>query len=411
MSEVIETKPEVIETRPICIQPHRYIGWPTIGCTPDGALHVVFSGDRDGHICPFGKSFIVSSQDGGDTWSEPRLVNDTPLDDRDTGLCVLPDGTLVMSWFTSHYYKGYEVTQAGYQQSDKFNRSHILPWAEWEKELKDATPDALDQWAPFIQGVSPEEAEKWNNAWGELGCESSIAYDERFPAHTRRLGYWTRRSHDGGQTWDRPALAPVSAPHGPNVLPDGRLIYIGEDIAWSGNLGVAVSPDKGLTWKIQAMLKGHIEQKDGTQARLCEPHVVAAPSGKLIGMARYQAKMKGEDRYLWQFDSEDGGVTWSEPRPTPINGYPPHLLRVSDGRLLASCGVRHEPQGIRYCFSRDEGRTWDVDDHLFEQSDVLNSDLGYPATAEVEPGRFVSVYYRKEDEGKKTCLMMTRWKG
>ncbi len=50
---------EVIETKPICKQPERYIGWPTIGRAPDGTLHAVFSGDRDGHICPFGRSFIV----------------------------------------------------------------------------------------------------------------------------------------------------------------------------------------------------------------------------------------------------------------------------------------------------------------------------------------------------------------
>ena len=58
---------EVIETKPICKQPGRYIGWPTIGRAPDDTLHAVFSGDRDGHICPFGKSQLVSSNDGGRT--------------------------------------------------------------------------------------------------------------------------------------------------------------------------------------------------------------------------------------------------------------------------------------------------------------------------------------------------------
>jgi len=71
---------EIIETKAICKQNNRYIGWPTIACAPDGTLHAVFSGDRDGHICPFGKSYLMSSRDVGNTWSEPQVVsnNATP---------------------------------------------------------------------------------------------------------------------------------------------------------------------------------------------------------------------------------------------------------------------------------------------------------------------------------------------
>ncbi|MFA7157676.1 MAG: sialidase family protein [Kiritimatiellia bacterium] len=398
---------KIIETKAICKQPRKYIGWPTVARAPDGTVYAVFSGDRDAHVCPFGKSYIMSSKDGGISWSEPRVVNDTPLDDRDTGLCVLPDGTLVITWFTSYYYRAYEVNWAGYSQSGKYTKK-VLPWAEWEKELKAITPDDLDIWAPFITCPAPEESEKWAKAWADLGCESSVAYDPRFPAPTRRFGYWTRRSHDGGQTWDRPTLSPASAPHGPNVLPDGKLIYAGIDLAWSGNIGVAVSPDRGLSWKTLAALKARVGRKDGIDARLCEPHVVCAPSGKLVGLARYQAALPGEERFLWQFDSEDGGATWSEPRPTPLNGYPPHLLRVSDGRLLASFGVRHEPLGNRFCFSSDEGRTWDVAGQL-HVGGAPDKDLGYPATAEMAPGSFLSVYYRKDHADEKPCLMMTRW--
>ncbi len=401
--------PEIIDTTALCKQKGRYIGWPTVGCSHDGTLYALFSGDRDGHVCPFGKSFIMSSTDGGESWSEPAIVNDTPLDDRDTGLCLMPDGTLVMSWFTSYYYKAYEVTYAGYRDSTKYGeKGKVLPWEEWEKKLKAITPEDLDIWTPFIKVPPPEESEKWAGAWKELGCESAVSYDDRFPVHTRRLGHWTRRSYDGGRNWDAPTLSPVSTPHGPNVLPDGGLIYVGRE-AWSGNIAVAVSGDRGLSWQKKAVLSEKVERKDGLPARLAEPHVVAAPSGKLVGMARYQADISGEDRYLWQFDSEDGGLTWSEPRPTPMNGYPPHLLRVSDGRLLASFSVRHEPLGHRFCFSSDEGLSWNVDNQMHVGSDI--GDLGYTATTEIEPGRFLSVYYQRERVNEKPCLMMTRWKG
>ena len=53
----------------ICRQPGRYIGWPTIARTAQGELLVVFSGDREAHVCPFGKTQLVRSRDGGKTWS------------------------------------------------------------------------------------------------------------------------------------------------------------------------------------------------------------------------------------------------------------------------------------------------------------------------------------------------------
>ena len=74
----------ILSSRIIHEHPGRHVARPTIGKTASGQLLVSFSGDR-----------------AGQTWGEPDLVNDTPLDDRDAGLCVGPDGTLVISWFTT----------------------------------------------------------------------------------------------------------------------------------------------------------------------------------------------------------------------------------------------------------------------------------------------------------------------
>jgi len=58
----------------ICKEPGRYVGWPTIARTADGELLVVFSGDREGHVCPFGKTQLVRSNDGGKTWDYPNEI-------------------------------------------------------------------------------------------------------------------------------------------------------------------------------------------------------------------------------------------------------------------------------------------------------------------------------------------------
>ena len=90
----------VLWSRVICKQPGNYIGWPTIARRLDGDLLVAFSGDREAHRGPYGKNQIVQSTDAGETWSPPRTVNNSPIDDRDTGLLVTRSGTVVMSWFT-----------------------------------------------------------------------------------------------------------------------------------------------------------------------------------------------------------------------------------------------------------------------------------------------------------------------
>ena len=59
-------------SRVICKQPENYLGWPTIGRTDDGELLVVFSGERETHVCPYGVNQLIRSSDGGETWDRAR---------------------------------------------------------------------------------------------------------------------------------------------------------------------------------------------------------------------------------------------------------------------------------------------------------------------------------------------------
>jgi len=90
----------ILSTHVICKQPGRYIGWATIAKTRKGELITVFSGDRDAHVCPWGKTQMIRSQDTGKTWTQPVTINNTVLDDRDAGIIETIKGTLVVSWFT-----------------------------------------------------------------------------------------------------------------------------------------------------------------------------------------------------------------------------------------------------------------------------------------------------------------------
>ena len=369
------TNMQIIDSRVICRQPGRYMAWPTIAATPRGELLVVFSGDRDAHVCPFGKTFLIRSADRGMTWSPPMLVNDTPLDDRDAGLCVDRDGTIYVTWFT--YY---------------------LP--QWRTDV------ARAHWAAHMRKVSEQDVQAWSS-------------DGLIDPPGRR-GHWLRRSTDNGRSWEPPRRVPPTAPHGPIVCADGRLLYVGNDayerVGKTSSIIAAESRDHGHTWDAIGRIPMFPPLPPGgaiNLAYLGEPHVVEVLPGRLVAMARYEERpKKQEDQncFLWQFDSTDGGRTWTPPRRTGIWGKPPHLIQLRDGRLLVTYGIRHPLTGQRACFSYDNGGTWDYRNEIVLRSDAPNEDLGYPASVECDDGTIVTVYYQVETAGEPPCLMATRWR-
>jgi len=233
------------------------------------------------------------------------------------------------------------------------------------------------------------------------------------------LGHWIRRSTDGARTWEDPVRVPPTTPHGPIELADGRILFVGIGTNLGrrekrGSLLAAESCDKGRTWKtigkINMFPKYPGTDPDG-YAYFCEPHVTETSSGRLVAMARYEEIPRGPQRSrLWQFTSDDGGHTWTEPRELAILGKPPHLITLRDGRILMSYGYRHEPFGERACLSHDGGKTWAYDREIILRDDAPSGDLGYPASVELEDGSIMTVYYQQESAGEKTCLMATHWR-
>lgn len=381
---------EILDARTICAQDGKYIGWPTVALAPDGRIYAVFSGDRDAHVCPFGKIFLMFSADQGRTWSEPRVVANTPLDDRDAGVCVCPDGTVVVSWFTSHFGDYAWQYKVEYQRCYPKGENR---WPVWEESLAGLSATDIARWAPSYE--SPDEGD-FLKRW---------------------MGFWTIRSRDGGETWDAPALSPVYAPHGPTVLANGDLFFVGmRHLArpmGEENIGAARSQDQGKSWELVATINGFPPYHGavaGGFSRLAEPHVVETSTGRLIGMARYEETKDPRHPYqsrLWQFDSDDGGRTWSPPRQTGIVGKPPFLSLNRNGEVMVSYAYRHAPHSERASVSRDEGRTWE-DEVVIEQAPW--GDHGYVSAVEYASSEFLSVFYRKEFEATKPVLRAVRWR-
>lgn len=73
--------------------------FPSIERLANGHLIVVYA-DSPEHVSPRGRISLVKSVDGGRTWASPRVVIDTPDDDRDPSIARTSSGALLLSFFT-----------------------------------------------------------------------------------------------------------------------------------------------------------------------------------------------------------------------------------------------------------------------------------------------------------------------
>jgi len=134
-----------------------YFGWPTVARMDDGTLLVASSGLRSQHVCPWGKTVLNVSTDDGRTWSPPRVINDSPLDDRDAGIVNLGGKRLLVTWFATDNRLSY-------------SRGENRTW------------------------VTDEEFARWGQTLGAL--TDAVA--------NRHLGSWLMLSDDAAATWGAP---------------------------------------------------------------------------------------------------------------------------------------------------------------------------------------------------------------
>lgn len=328
----------------------RYFGWPSVAKLPDGTLAMVASGFRLSHVCPFGKTVICYSRNGGRTWTAPAVLIDTPLDDRDSGIVTYGENKVMVTTFNN---------------SVRFQRDCIAKYPGHPM-------------AELIRGY--------------LSCVNEKEAEEAF------LGSLYTVSEDGGYTFGKLHKVPVQSIHGPCEMNDGRLLYVGrrfEDGKYGDEIVCYRQNDSG-----EFVFLSRIEWIEGFLN--CEPHAIVLPGGKILVHIRIQQSDCVFTTY--QSESRDDGKTFTKPHPIGLpSGAPSHILRHSSGILIASYGYRTAPFGQRVMFSADDGESWDTDYIL--RDDGPSPDLGYPMSVELDNGDLLTVYYQQEP-GKSNCVIM-----
>ncbi len=165
--------------------------------------------------------------------------------------------------------------------------------------------------------------------------------------------------------------------------------------------------DGGLTWTLEGLV-GEQPKKDEYSIM---PSTVRLKDNALFSWIRHCRVMEDgkEVRFVDAWKSPDDGKTWEHLKQHRLDnsGNPPHMIRLADGRLVVTYGVRSKPLGIRARISSDEGGTWG--DEFVLRGDGGGSDLGYPRTVQRADGKCVTVYYFNDGKRNERFIAYTIW--
>jgi hypothetical protein len=228
------------------------------------------------------------------------------------------------------------------------------------------------------------------------------------------------RSCDLGRTWEQTSEIPahegcsLPVPFGDIVmLSDGSLgaaLYAASEDGGSCNAYLYRSTDDGRTWRNPARIGTGIN----------ETALLMLGEGRLLAAARTE-----DDECLALYSSADDGRTWSGQVAVTLGGqHPAHLLRLADGRILLTYGIRNAGlTGVGYRISANEGQAW-ANPHLLvdisrdtgpaaevHPGQAPTWDCGYPASVQLPDGMVVTAYYARSTPAHMRYHMgVVRWR-
>jgi hypothetical protein len=203
-------------------------------------------------------------------------------------------------------------------------------------------------------------------------------------------------SYDRGTTWQGPFRLPLFGQ--PGVM--GRTDYLvssprdcmlfltaSKQNGREGRPFCARTTDGGLTWQFVSFIG---PEPSGYSIM---PSTVRLSATHLVTTVR---RKDGPKSWIDAYASRDDGGSWSllsTPEPDTGEGNPPSLLRLPDGRLCLTYGIRARPYSICARLSDNDGKTWGAPVVLREGA---SNDLGYVRSAVRPDGRVVTVYYNTD---------------
>jgi Neuraminidase (sialidase) len=233
----------VIETRVVAKSSDAdYYAFPSICRTAAGELLCVFYCGT-GHVSPDGKIVMVRSSDEGRTWTEPVVVVDTPMDDRDPSIMQTSTGRILINFFVLD-----GVNWASY--SDRTNR----PWPRVHVAWSDDGGKTFSKPKPIDVGwmwnATSDEVIQLPDGALLMGIYGHKTQDKRDRAAVAI-------SSDNGETWNATEPAIIASEQDGAIdfqepalvrLPDGTILCSMRTTNAGFHLYESRSMDNGKTW-------------------------------------------------------------------------------------------------------------------------------------------------------------------
>lgn len=224
---------------------HHHLGWPKAVRMANGTIVVAYLAAV--HHTAGGCPAVSVSTDAGKSFTPPHILHDFPAGKEyqhsgNLGIAIAEDGSLVVlaMAFTGD------------------TRNAIFGWR---------STDSGKNWAAVdTTALGPNKTGSVASMTHVPGVGLMAFGHYRKPSEPRQTGIWSATSKDNGRTWSEPALVSDVEGVEPTVVlaGDRLLVFIRTGKTPGHRQHVAVSDDKGKTWKTQLTEIG--VEKSGTLA-------------------------------------------------------------------------------------------------------------------------------------------------
>ena len=130
----------------------------------------------------------------------------------------------------------------------------------------------------------------------------------------------------------------------------------------------------------------------------------------LTTIRRREERPEENDAWIDAWLSRDNGQHWqflNRAAPDLGEGNPPALVRLRDGRVCLTYGVRKAPYRMEARLSSDGGNSWS--EPFVLRGDGASRDLGYPRSVQRPDGKVITVYYFHDRSRVERTIDATIW--